>query len=135
MLGKRKASRMIKVNLHPRRLILVEIKLYVKRIRYVRCYSTAGKATQLIVYIAQSSFAEQQLKISCVFVEIVGKISEMSDDARIAIEEAATILGIDLERSLVKTFELGIRIQNDRKSATDFITASDLEGLMASIGK
>ncbi|MFI5324077.1 MAG: hypothetical protein ACHQ6U_11260 [Thermodesulfobacteriota bacterium] len=126
---------MIKVNLHPRRLILVEIKLYVKRIRYIRCYSSDRKATQLIAYIAQSSFAEQQLKIFCVFVDIVGKILEMSDDARIAIEEAAKILGIDLERLLLKTFELGIRIQNDRKSATDFIIASDLEGLKASIGK
>jgi hypothetical protein len=59
----------------------------------------------------------------------------MSEDARIALEDAARILGTDLEKLLVKTFELGIRIRNDRTSSTDYITVTDLEDLRSSLGE
>ena len=59
----------------------------------------------------------------------------MTRGAGIAIEDAARMLGTDLEKLLIKTFQLGIRIYNDRTSATDYITAADLEGLKASMGK
>jgi hypothetical protein len=57
----------------------------------------------------------------------------MSEDARIAIEDAARILGTGLEKLLIKTFELGIRIQLDRASATDYTTKSDLEDLRSNL--
>lgn len=59
----------------------------------------------------------------------------MTQGVRIALEDAAIMLGTDLEKLLIKTFELGIRIYNDRTSATDYITAADLEGLRASMRK
>jgi hypothetical protein len=57
----------------------------------------------------------------------------VSEGGRIALEDAARMLGTNLEKLLIKTFELGIRIYNDRSSATDYITAADFEGLKASV--